>query len=222
MALKLMGKKRGMTQLFDKKGNAVVCTVIEVEPNVVTQIKTKAKDGYEAVQLGFETVVTKDPRTVVKRVKKPLEGHFRKANIAPRRYLAESRIEKSEDFTLGQEIGVALFSEVAFLDVTGQSKGKGYQGVMKLHGFAGGPAAHGSSFHRHAGSTGMRSTPGRCLPGGKRASHMGDQQKTVQSLEVVDIIPEKNLVILRGSVPGAINGLVYLSAGIKKTAARAA
>lgn len=222
MALKLMGKKRGMTQLFDKKGNAIVCTVIEVEPNIVTQIKTKANDGYEAVQLGFETVVTKDPRTVVTRVKKPLEGHYKKANVAPRRYLAETRVEKSEDFTLGQEIGVSQFATATHIDVTGQSKGKGYQGVIKLHGFAGGPAAHGSSFHRHMGSTGMRSTPGRCLPGGKRASHMGDERKTVQSLEVVEIVEDKNLIIVRGAVPGAKNSLVYLSPAVKKTGSKAA
>ncbi|MBA2727694.1 MAG: 50S ribosomal protein L3 [Parachlamydiaceae bacterium] len=222
MALKLMGKKRGMSQLFDKKGNAVVCTVIEVEPNVITQIKTKAIDGYEAVQLGFDTVVTKDPRTVVTRVKKPLVGHYKKASVAPRRHLAESRLDKGEEYSLGQEIGVDYFSEVTFIDVCGRSKGKGYQGVIKLHGFAGGPAAHGSSFHRHAGSTGMRSTPGRCLPGGKRASHMGDDRKTVQSLEIFEIIPEKNLIIVRGSVPGAINGLVYISTAIKKAAPKKA
>jgi large subunit ribosomal protein L3 len=222
MALKLMGKKRGMSQLFDKKENAVVCTVIEVEPNVVTQIKTKANDGYDAVQLGFETVVTKDPRTVIKRVKKPLIGHYKKASVAPRRHLAESRLDKGEEYALGQEIGVAYFANETFLDVTGQSKGKGYQGVIKLHGFAGGPAAHGSSFHRHMGSTGMRSTPGRCLPGGKRASHMGDEQKTVQSLEVVQVIEDKNLIIVRGSVPGAVNGLVYISHAIKKAAPKKA
>lgn len=220
MALKLMGKKRGMTQLFDKKGNAVVCTVIEMEPNVVTQVKTKEKDGYNALQLGFGVVTTKDPRTVVARVKKPLFGHYKKASVAPRRHLAESRVENVQDYALGQEIGVSLFSEVAYVDVIGTSKGKGYQGVMKLHGFAGGPAAHGSSFHRHAGSTGMRSTPGRCLPGGPRASHMGDERKTVQSLEVFQVLEEDNLIVVKGAVPGSINGLVYLSVAIKKNAAQ--
>ena len=145
MALKLMGKKRGMTQLFDEQGNAVVCTVIEVESNVVTQIKTKERDGYNAIQLGFGEIKTKDPRTAAKRAKKPLFGHFEKAGLAPRRHLAESRIENVQDYTLGQEIGAAIFADTHFVDATGQSRGKGYQGVMKLHGYAGGPAAHGST-----------------------------------------------------------------------------
>lgn len=220
MALKLMGKKRGMTQLFDKKGNAVVCTVIEVQPNVITQIKTKENDGYNALQLGFDSVKTKDQRTVEKRVSKPLLGHFQKASITPRRHLAESRLEKLDEFTLGQELGVDLFAETGYIDVIAQSKGKGYQGVMKLHNFAGGPAAHGSSFHRHAGSTGQRSTPGRCFKGGKRASHMGDERITVQNLEVVKIDNATGVIVVKGAVPGPKNGLVQLSAAIKKTAAK--
>jgi large subunit ribosomal protein L3 len=211
-----MGKKRGMTQLFDKKGNAVVCTVIEVEPNVVTQIKTKDTDGYTALQLGFEARVNKDDRTAARRAGKPLAGHYAKAGVSPRRFLAETRLEKTDEYSLGQEFGVEQFNDIVLIDVTGQSKGKGYQGVMKLHNFAGGPAAHGSSFHRHAGSTGMRSTPGRCLPGGKRASHMGDERKTVQNLEVIQIDEKAGLIVVRGAVPGAKNSLVYLSRAIKK------
>lgn len=220
MALNLMGKKRGMTQIFDKKGNVVVCTVIQVEPNVITQIKRKETDGYSAIQLGFETVTTKDSRTVVTRVKKPRNGHFQKANVAPRRYLAESRLDDIEEYSIGQELGVELFSDVPFIDVTAQSKGKGYQGVIKLHGFAGGPAAHGSSFHRHMGSTGMRSTPGRCLPGGKRASHMGDERKTVQNLEIVQVDANARMIVVKGAVPGPRNGLVKLSAAVKKPTAK--
>jgi len=216
MALKLMGKKRGMTQLFDERGNAVVCTVIEVESNVVAQIKTKERDGYNAIQLGFDKIKTNDPRTTIARAKKPKFGHFEKAGLAPHRHLAESRIDNVQDYSLGQEIGVSIFADVAFVDATGQSKGKGYQGVMKLHGYAGGPAAHGSSFHRHMGSTGMRSTPGRCLPGGNRASHMGDDRKTVQSLEVFKVIEDQGLIIVKGAVPGAKNSLVFLSTAIKK------
>ncbi|HRD55033.1 MAG TPA: 50S ribosomal protein L3, partial [Parachlamydiaceae bacterium] len=172
MALKLMGKKRGMIQVFDNKGNVVAATVIEAEPNIITQIKTKEKDGYNAIQTSFEKVKVKDARTLNKRATKPMRGHFAKASVEPRKHLVESRIDAVEEFNLGQEINVDVFAEVGFVDVIGLTKGKGYQGVMKLYGFGGGPASHGSSFHRHAGSTGMRTTPGRCFPGGKRASHM--------------------------------------------------
>jgi large subunit ribosomal protein L3 len=215
MSLKLMGKKRGMTQIFDDKGNAIVCTVIEAQPNVVTQVKTKQSDGYNAIQLGFDTIIVKDPRTMARRSSKALRGHFGKAGVQPRRHLSESRLEVSEDYTLGQEISIAEFSEIKFVDACGVSKGKGYQGVMKKYNFAGGPASHGSGFHRHAGSTGMRSTPGRCLPGGPRASHMGDERVTVQNIRVVAVYPEENVILLEGSVPGPRNGLVYLSAAVK-------
>jgi|694.fasta_scaffold07199_27 large subunit ribosomal protein L3 len=215
MSLNLMGKKRGMTQLFDDKGNSIVCTVIEAEPNVVTQIKTKATDGYDAIQLGFDKIITKDPRTINKRATKPRQGHFARANVSPRRYLLESRLEKVDSYTLGQEIGVEQFDEIKFVDAVAISKGKGYQGVMKLYNYAGGPASHGSGFHRHAGSRGMRSTPGRVLPNGKCATHMGYDRKTVQNLEVIFIDKESNLILLKGSVPGPKNGLVTLSPAIK-------
>lgn len=217
MSLKFMGKKRGMIQLFDDQGNVKVCTVIETEPHVVAQVKTKDTDGYTAIQLGFEEVKTKDPRTVEKRVSKPIFGHFKKNSIAPRRYLLESRLENVTEYSVGQEINLDVFEGIEFVDATAVSKGKGYQGVIKLHNFSGGPASHGSGFHRHAGSTGMRSTPGRCLPGGKRASHMGFEKVTVQNLKVAMIIKEDNVIILEGAVPGPKNGLVTLSAAVKKT-----
>lgn len=216
MALKLMGKKRGMVQLFDDQGNVTVCTVIEAEPNVITQIKTKESDGYTALQLGFDKITCKDNRTVVTRAKKPLFGHFQKNSIEPRRHLVEARLDSVDGYTVGQELGVKLFAEFPQIDVTAMSKGKGYQGVIKLHNFSGGPASHGSGFHRHAGSTGMRSTPGRCLPGGPRPSHMGDDRKTVQNLQVVRIDEENNLIIVKGAVPGPKNGLVYIQAAVKK------
>lgn len=216
MTLKFMGKKKGMTQLFDEKGNVVVCTVIEAEPNVVVQVKTKETDGYSAVQLGYDKVRGKKAETILARVGKPLQGHFKKASAEPRRVLKESRVEKTDEYTAGQEITLDTFSEVEFVDVTAYSIGKGFQGVMKLHNFAGGPASHGSGFHRHAGATGMRSTPGRCFKNGPRASHMGDNKITVQNLQVFRVIPEDNLLILKGSVPGSKGSLVCFSPAIKK------
>lgn len=215
MSLNLMGKKRGMTQLFDDKGNVIVCTVIEAEPNVITQIKTEEIDGYKAIQLGFDKIVTKDPRTMRKRASKPRLGHFAKANVEPRRYLLESRLDQIEDYSVGQELGVEQFDEVKFIDAAAMSKGKGYQGVIKLYNYAGGPASHGSGFHRHAGSRGMRSTPGRVFPGGKCANHMGYDRKTVQNLEVIMIDKENNLILVKGAVPGPKDGLVTISPAIK-------
>jgi len=214
-----MGKKLGMAQLFDEKGNLVICTVIAAEPNVVTQIKTKDNDGYNAIQLGFDKIEAKDPRTVSRRTGRPREGLFQKTSIAPRRYLTESRVDSVDAFTVGQEVGVASFDQVSHVDVMSISKGKGYQGLMKKNNFAGGPASHGSSFHRHAGSTGQRSTPGRSLPGVPRASQMGKERKTVQNLRVVKVIPEDNLIIVEGAIPGATSALVFVSPAVKFTLA---
>jgi len=217
MDRKLMGKKCGMVRLFDKDGASIACTVVRVEPNVVTQIKTKEIDGYNAIQIGCGEVKTNDPRTVEKRVSKPLLGHFKKSGMAPRRHLMELRVDDVDQYNLGQEFGVDVLDGVSFIDVTARSKGKGYQGVMKKYGFAGMAASHGAGpTHRHAGSTGMRSTPGRCLPGGPRPSHMGDERVTVQSLHVEKVDVERGLVLIRGAVPGARNGLVVLSNAKKK------
>jgi len=214
--LKLMGTKRGMTQRFDDKGNVVTCTVIHAEPNVVTQIKRKESDGYNALQVGYGKLVTKDPRTMKKRVTNQLLGHFKKASVEPRRYLSESRIENVDEYSVGQELTIQLFNEVGFVDVVGMSKGKGYQGVIKRHNFAGGPAAHGSGFHRHSGSTGMRSTPGRCLPGGKKAGRMGYERVTIQNLRVVAVDEARNLLIVAGAIPGARGSLVHVVPALKK------
>ncbi len=216
MSLKLMGRKRGMMQRFDKDGNVIVCTVIEAPANVITQIKTRETDGYEAVQSSFELVVAPDERTVARRVGKPQMGHFGKAGVAPRRFLIESKGEGVEGKSVGDELTVSLFEEGAYVDVMGVTKGKGYQGGMKLHGFSGGPAAHGSGFHRHVGSTGMRSTPGRCFPGGKRASQMGRRRSTVQNLKVVGVDATRGIILLSGAVPGYDGALVVLSAAIKQ------
>lgn len=209
MSLKLIAKKEAMTQIFNKNGQAVACTVLVADANYITQVKTEEKDGYKAVQLG--SIKARE-----KNVKKPVLGHFAKAKVAPCRVILESKVENPSEYTVGQEIKVDYFKEGEFIDIIGTSKGKGFQGVMKLHGFAGGPAAHGSGFHRHAGSTGMRSTPGRCFPGGKRASRMGGEKVTVQNIEILAVNAEKNLIVVKGCVPGCCGGIVYISKAKKK------
>jgi large subunit ribosomal protein L3 len=206
-----------MIQLFDEKGNVIVCTVIQAEPNVVTQIKTKENDGYVALQLGFDKVTGKTQQTIERRTKKPQLGHFKKAGVESRRFLVESRVNSADEYQVGQEISVEAFNGVEFVDATAISKGKGYQGVIKRHHFSGGPASHGSGFHRHAGSTGMRSTPGRGLPGGKKAGQMGNERVTIQNLKVVRVDAADHLIIVKGQVPGPRNGLVYLTQAKKKS-----
>lgn len=214
MSLKLMGKKKGMTRVFDEKGNLIVCTVIAAEPNVIVQVKDQEKDGYSAVQLG----AVKVPESKKKNISKPLVGHFAKAKVEPRRHLLESRLEQSAEFEVGQEVGIDYFNDTEFVDVSGTSKGKGFQGVVKRHGFGGGPGSHGSGFHRTAGSTGMRSTPGRSLPGVKKAGQMGSQKVTAENLKVVRIDAEKQVILVKGAVPGANNSLLYIRKSVKKTA----
>lgn len=214
--IRLKGKKCGMVRIFDKEGAPVACTLLKMDPNVVTQIKSREKDGYEAVQLAFGEEVVKDERTIAKRLSKPLLGHYKKAGVAPHRHLHETKVEDISQYEIGKKIDVSVFEGVEFVDVTGMTIGKGYQGVIKKYGFSGGPAAHGSGFHRHAGSTGMRSSPGRCLPGGPRPSHMGNVQVTTQNLRVVMIDVEKGYLAVEGSVPGAKNGLVLVTSAHKK------
>jgi large subunit ribosomal protein L3 len=214
MTLKLMGIKKGMARIYDKEGNLVVCTVIAAEPNIVSQIKRVEKDGYNAIQLSAIKVTA--PK--VQGVTKPLRGHFKKAGIEPRKHLAEARIQNPEEYQIGQEIGVGYFDGCEFVDVVGDSKGKGYQGVIKRHHFAGGPAAHGSGFHRHGGSCGMRTSPGRCLPGQKKAGRMGHERVTQQNLKVVMVDAEKNVLVVQGAIPGARGGLVYSTKAMKKPA----
>lgn len=208
-----MGKKKGMTRVFDETGNTIVCTVIVAEPNVIVQVKDKDKDGYQAIQLG----AIKVRESKKKNVSKPLVGHFAKAKVEPRRHLLESRIENTEEFQAGQEIGIDYFSGTDFVDVCGTSKGKGFQGVIKRHNFSGGPASHGSGFHRTAGSTGMRSTPGRSLPGVKKAGQMGAQKVTTENLKIIRIDAEKQIILVKGAIPGAKNSLVYIRKSVKKT-----
>ena len=207
MSLKMMGKKVGMMQLFDESGSRIVCTVVAIEPNAVVQIKTEEKEGYAAVQLGAGTVAEQ-------RLSKPQKGHFTKAGVSPRERLLESK--SAEAYEVGAEIGAEYFTDVTFVDATGCSKGKGFQGVMKRHNFRGGPAAHGSGFHRAAGSTGMRSTPGRVFPGHSMPGRMGGEQCVVEGLRVIRVDAEKGFVIVKGAIPGAKGSWVALRKSKKK------
>jgi large subunit ribosomal protein L3 len=210
MSLTLIGQKKGMTQVFDAEGKVIVCTVIQVDPHPVVQIKRSDTDGYSAIQLAGIPL----PKARANKKTKPLKGHYAKANVLPHRRLKESRFKDVDAYTVGQVIDLTAFGELTHVDVQSVSKGKGFQGVMKLHGFSGGPAAHGSGFHRHAGSTGMRSSPGRCFPGSPRASRMGGDVKTVQNLRIVAI--KGNLLLVEGAVPGSRQGIVAIKQAVKK------
>ena len=212
MKPKLMGIKQGMMQLFDAQGNRVVCTVIKADKHVISQVKSAEKDHYNAIQLASGNLNAAKARKVAK----PQQGHFKKAGIEPRRHMMEVRVDDATAYQVGQEMGVELFQDIEYVDVIGISKGKGYQGVMKRHNYSGGPAAHGSGFHRHAGSTGMRSPPGRCLPGTKKAGHMGDERVTVENLRVVKIDSDKQVIVVEGAIPGTRGGLVYITTAKKK------
>jgi large subunit ribosomal protein L3 len=203
----VLGKKAGMTQLFDENGLAVPATVIECNPMFVIQNKTVEKDGYKAVK-----VATGDIRE--KLVNKPDKGQFAKAEIAPKRTIREFKTE--EDYTLGQEIKVSDMLAVGdHVDVSGVSKGKGYQGNIKRHGQKGGPDGHGSMYHRRVGSMGANSTPARVLPGKKMPGHMGAVNCTVQNLTVVSVDGERGILVLRGAVPGPKGGIVTVTSSVK-------
>jgi len=205
----ILGTKIGMTQIW-KGDRAVPVTVVLAGPCPVVQRKTAVTDGYEAVQLGFA------PKSE-KRVTKPALGHFRKAGVSPVRFLREFRGFTPE----GDTVNVDIFSEGEKIDATGTSKGKGFQGVIKRWHFAGGPASHGAKkWHRRPGSIGQRKTPGRVYKGKKMAGHMGMDRVTVQNLEVVEIRPEENIILVKGAVPGANGGLVVLRQAAKGSAAK--
>lgn len=208
----ILGKKVGMTQVFTTEGKLIPVTVVEVEPNVVTQIKTVEKDGYVAIQLGTDT----------KRAKlsnKPEQGHAKKAGTEPKRFLREIRGVNAEDYTLGQVINVDIFEEGEIVDVTGVSKGKGYQGVIKRHNQSRGPMGHGSQYHRGVGSLGtMR--PMHVLKGKKLPGQMGNVQRTVQNLEIIAVDTENSLILIKGNVPGPKKSLVIIKTAVKKPNAK--
>jgi len=198
----ILGKKLGMTQIFADDGRAHPVTVIQAGPCLVVQRKTAEKDGYEAIQLGL---VEERP---ARHVTKPQAGHFEKAGVAPVRRLAEFDVDAADESKAGDQVKVDVFSVDEFVDVVGTSKGKGFQGVIKRHGFSGGKATHGSMFHRAPGSIGQASDPSRVFPGTKLPGQTGNARITTKNLLVVKIDEEKNLLYLRGAVPGPKNGYV--------------
>ncbi len=204
----ILGKKIGMTQVFTKNGKLIPVTVVLVEPNVVTQIKTVEKDGYNAIQLATETVRPKVSN-------KPKMGHTNKAGTEPKRFLREIRGVNVEDYTLGQEIGVDIFTEGEFVDVTGTSKGKGFQGVIKRHNQSRGPMGHGSQYHRGVGSLGTM-LPMHVLKGKKMPGHMGNVKRTVQNLEIISVDKENSVILVKGNIPGPKKSLVMIRTAVKK------
>lgn len=205
----IIGKKIGMTQIFCEDGRVIPVTVLEAGPCKVVQVKTDEADGYSSVQVGYEDVLKES------RVSKPLRGHFAKAGVTPQRYLREVRVENAGEFSPGQEIRAEIFEAGEKVDITGVSKGKGFQGVMKRHGFGGGRATHGSTFHRAPGAIGMCATPSRTFKGKKMPGQMGGKRVTVEKLEVVKIMADQNLILVKGAVPGAKGGLVEIRASVK-------
>lgn len=199
----ILGRKLGMTQVWDDNDNIVPVTVIQAGPCAVSQVKSKDTDGYSAVQIGFGDIKEKN-------VTKPMKGHFAKAGVSPVRWLREVRVPEGEEHQVGEEVTVAGFDGVKLVDVTGRSKGKGFQGTMRRWNFNAGPKTHGSHNYRAHGSVGQCSTPSRVHKGVKMAGHMGDERVTVRNLEVVRIDAEQNLILVKGAVPGAKNGLVIV------------
>ena len=213
MGIGLLGKKLGMTQIFGEDGTAIPVTVIKAGPCAIVQKKTVSSDGYDGIQLGFQEVEK------VKRVNKPLIGHFKKADVTPRSFLREFRVnaEELEAHDVGGEVSVEIFEPGEFVDVTGTSKGKGTQGVVKRYHFKGAPASRGThEFFRHGGSIGQNMTPGRTMKGRKMPGHMGSKRVTVQNLKVVDVRGDTNILMVEGAIPGPTNGFVLIKKAVKK------
>ena len=220
----ILATKVGMTQIFTEDGALVPVTVLQAGPCVVTQVKTAENDGYSAVQVGFvdkkERIVNKDKngkKEIVHRhgVNKALKGHFDKAGVSCKRYVREFRLDNAEEYTLGSEIKADVFAAGDKIDVSAISKGKGFQGAIKRHGQSRGPMAHGSKYHRHAGSNGACSDPSKVFKGKHMPGHMGNVQVTVQNLEIVRVDTENNLLLVKGAVPGPKKSLVTIKETVK-------
>ena len=203
----ILGKKIGMTQIFTEHGEVIPVTVVEAGPVVVTQIKTTENDGYTAIQVGFQDAKEKS-------LNKPQKGHLAAANTL-KKHLKEFRVDSVEEYTVGQEIKADVFATGEMIDVTGISKGKGFQGPIKSHGQSRGPESHGSRYHRRPGSMGACSYPGRVFKNKKLAGHMGSVKVTVQNLEVVRVDAEKNFILVKGAIPGAKGSVVTIKEAVK-------
>ena len=204
----IIGKKVGMTQIFDEKGNVIPVTAIETEGNIVAQIKTVETDGYQSIQLGYGDV--KD-----KHINKPEAGHFAKAKLPNKKHLREFRLDSVENYKVGDEVKVDIFEAGEKVDIQGTSKGKGFQGVIKRHGQHRGPMGHGSMYHRRPGSMGATSTPGRVFKGKKLPGHMGKVTVTIQNLEIVKVDTDKNVLLVKGSVPGLKGAILKVKSTVK-------
>lgn len=204
----LIGKKLGMTQIFWDDGSVIPVTAIEAGPCVVIQKKAEDVDGYDAIQLGFD-------RVKEKAVTKPLKGHFKKADKGSFRILREFRVESTDEYEVGSELRADIFEVGDYVDVVGTTRGRGFAGVVKRHGFKGGRATHGSMFHRAPGSIGASAWPSRVFKGKRLPGHMGNHRQTVQNLMVVGVRPEQNLILVKGAVPSGKNGIVLIKDSIK-------
>jgi large subunit ribosomal protein L3 len=200
----MLGKKLGITQIFADDGSVIPVTIVQAGPCLVVQRKTKDNDGYEAVQIGLVE------KTAARNVSKPMQGHFKKAGVAPTRRVAEFKIGKDEEWKAGDEVKASIFNVGEHVDVVSTSKGKGFQGVVKRHGFRGGRATHGSMFHRAPGSIGASSFPSRVYPGMRAAGRMGGGRVTAKNLKVVSVDADKNVILVSGAVPGATGTYVAI------------
>ena len=203
MAIGLLGNKIGMTQIFDESGNIIPVTILKVGPCVVTQVKTKSKDGYDSIQIGYGNVSSQS-------LSQPKLGHLQKSNIQPLRYLKEFKVSEQDEFEIGQVLNVDAFSTGQFVNIKGKSIGKGFSGLQKRHNFSRGPMTHGSKNHREPGSIGMGTTPGRVLPGKKMAGQLGNKTTTIKKLKVIQINSEENILVIKGSVPGKPGNLLSI------------
>jgi large subunit ribosomal protein L3 len=205
----ILGKKIGMTQIFKEDGSVVPVTVVEAGPLVVVLKKTVEKDGYNAIQVGFADIEAR-------KLNKPSKGHFDKASLGYKKFLREVRVENADEFQIGQEIKADIFAAGDMVDVTGISKGKGTQGVVKRHGFGRGRETHGSKFHRMPGGMAAGTYPGRVFKGHRMMGRMGNEKVTIQNLEVVRVDADKNLILIKGAIPGPKKGLITIKATVKK------
>ena len=204
----ILATKVGMTQIFNEDGQLIPVTVLQAGPCVVTQVKTEENDGYAAVQVGYGEIREK-------LVNKPEKGHFDKAGVAAKRFVKELRFENAAEYTVGQEIKADIFADGDHIDATAISKGKGFQGAIKRHGQSRGPMAHGSKYHRHAGSNGMASDPSKVFKGKKMPGQMGAERVTIQNLEIVKVDADQNIILVKGAVPGPKKSLVTIKETVK-------